>query len=596
MAKSRISLTHEHENTIVAYCAYNNIEFNQTNAYDETVNAFKDNPIKHKTTDDFTGEERSYNITSRIATLIERQPKTIDRIADKVERKKAEIQREIYDQNIAKAKESACPDIHKLVDNLYRLNLVDKNSYLALVCFLMQLKYSRDNEIAEDDKSCVFFNGVAHNGKSATAKAIMEVESQYGPVFKAHSVNLLSSNHEEHIWKSHLNYFDEARPSDIDREQLLNLINGGDFEINPKNKRQYVYHVNTNNIFTSNDAIYLRQRRVSVVKFGKRLSCRPLENGTLKQIIVNIMDALPDFEHYYDLYKVVSLNNENNVNSAAISDIMTYLHKYMGYVCDGNELSLCARAMLTTHSLYENIKCLHNKQLVAPERRDAIRDALDFLVQKELIDICKYDSSTTKYYQVSGKQYLKMRALFDIQNTKQEQIDKTTKVELYDCLVPFFTAKPDTSDQIQIEYPEPSEEDFIPEDDEMPYDEDNIATSWTKGRGGILAHNALISIAHSEEVSRFLNMNNGMNMDGINHILKTHITREFCQCVCYQPFLDKINRLGPTNFGDTFVPLVQNIYMDKLGITEGEKLDQYEADKLAEIKKINDSRTGQSPK
>ena len=88
MAKSKISLTHEHESIIAIYCAYRNIEFNQANAYDITMEAFKENPIRYKTTDDITGEERNYNITPRIATLIERQPKTIDRIADKIERKK----------------------------------------------------------------------------------------------------------------------------------------------------------------------------------------------------------------------------------------------------------------------------------------------------------------------------------------------------------------------------------------------------------------------------------------------------------------------------------------------------------------------------
>lgn len=93
-----------------------------------------------------------------------------------------------------------------LVDNLYRLNIVDGDSYLALICFLMQLKYTRNRRLEEDDKTGVFFNGVARNGKSATAKAICEIEKQYGKIFKAQSGKLLEASHGEEIWKSHLNF------------------------------------------------------------------------------------------------------------------------------------------------------------------------------------------------------------------------------------------------------------------------------------------------------------------------------------------------------------------------------------------------------
>lgn len=82
MARSKISLTYEHESIIAAYCAYDDIDFNQANAYDRTMDAFKENPIKYRTIDDISGEERNYNVTARIATLIERQPKTIDSIAE----------------------------------------------------------------------------------------------------------------------------------------------------------------------------------------------------------------------------------------------------------------------------------------------------------------------------------------------------------------------------------------------------------------------------------------------------------------------------------------------------------------------------------
>lgn len=91
----------------------------------------------------------------------------------------------------------------------------------------MQLKYTRNRRLEEDDKTGVFFNGVARNGKSATAKAICEIEKQYGKIFKAQSGKLLEASHGEEIWKSHLNFFDEVKPTDIDRELLLTIINGG---------------------------------------------------------------------------------------------------------------------------------------------------------------------------------------------------------------------------------------------------------------------------------------------------------------------------------------------------------------------------------
>ncbi len=104
----------------------------------------------------------------------------------------------------------------------------------------MQLKYSRDNEISGGDKTCLFFNGLASNGKSKTAEAICRVESNYGKVYNGTSGKILESVHEEEVWKSHLNFFDEVKPSDVDRESLLTIVNGGDIELNPKNKKRVV--------------------------------------------------------------------------------------------------------------------------------------------------------------------------------------------------------------------------------------------------------------------------------------------------------------------------------------------------------------------
>lgn len=590
MAKSKISLTHEHERIIAVYCAYKNIEFNQANAYDITMEAFKDNPIKYKTTDDITGEERNYNITPRIATLIERQPKTIDRIADKIERKKDEIQKEKYNQNIAKVKERTCPDINKLVDNLYRLNLVDEKSYLGLVCFLMQVKYLRDGELEQDDKLCAFFNGVAHNGKSATAKAIMKVEEQYGPVFKANSVKLLLAPHEERIYKTHVVYFDEAKASDIDRDKVINLINGGDIELNPKNKRQYLFHVNTNVIFASNDMVYLRQRRVAIIKFGKRLNCRPLGEGTLTEIITNIMDSLPSFEHYDDLYQVVSINNENAVSMVAMADILAYMHHNMELTCPANPLTMNQTVLLTPSYIYEHIKHSRHTQLVNPERRDAIPDALEYLAEQGLLTRKPYISST-KFYMVSGEQYLKIREKFDVLNTKYEKISKISKVELYDCLLPYFTAIPNPDDLPQIECPEPTEADYWEEADNTPLDENTVInSSWTKGRGAMLALRLLKRILQAEETARCINAYDNIH-EIVNHLFDEYITLEFCQCVCYEEFMDSLDKhlvqRGVATHCD-----IQNRYITNLGLKNFKELQAFEKNKRAEIKEINSKVPG----
>ena len=229
MSYKKVVFTNAHEGKIAAYCATNNIEFNQANAYEVVLDTFKEEPII------IADEDGEHNVSERVARLIECQPRTVERIAEKVDKYKTKIKQKTVATNIIKANSKSVPDIDNLVSNLLRLNIVDKNSYLALVCFLMQTKYSRDNEIIENDKTCVFFNGVARNGKSATARAICDVESQYGTVFKAQSGKILESTHEEQVWKSHLNYFDEVKPTDIDRELLLTIVNGGDVEINPKN-------------------------------------------------------------------------------------------------------------------------------------------------------------------------------------------------------------------------------------------------------------------------------------------------------------------------------------------------------------------------
>ena len=453
MANFKINLTNEQEGKIAAYCAENNIELNDANVYETTLETFKEKPIIYIERDQHTGEEVEHNVTPRIARYIECQPRTIERIVAKVDLYKRKLQTNLYECNIAKAKIDTHPDINKLVENLYRLNIVDGNSYLGLVCFLMQLKYSRDAEIREDDKSCVFFNGVARNGKSATAKAICEIEAQYGKVFKVQSGKVLESTHEEQVWTSHLNFFDEVKPTDVDRELLLTIVNGGNVEINPKNKKHYNYYVNTNNIFTSNDQINLKQRRVSVIKFGNRLNGRPLEGGTLSKIITNIMNSLPDFEHYYNIYNIVSIYNENRVNPLAVESIITFMSSKMGFVNETEGRTLTAEITFAPHDIYNCIKNAYNKQIITSERQEAIRTVLNMFAEKKLIEEVKYEKCTTTNYRVTGENYLKIVNEYQKINTKYEQNVKITKNGLYDILSPFFTNAISTNEDDKSQKP-----------------------------------------------------------------------------------------------------------------------------------------------
>ena len=438
MANYKSLYDHEHEEAIAIYCAKNNVEFDEANAYDVVLETFKNNPIKYTHKDKETGEEKEYDKTQRVARQIEFQPKTIARIAAKAEVYKKRFAAEFYAKNIEKAKKDRAPSLDKLVDNLYLLNIVDGQSYLAFVNNLMQIVYSRDNEIPEDDKTCMIFNGVPRNGKSATAKAICEVETQFGNVYRAGSPKILSAQHAERVYQSHLNSFDEIKSSDIVREDVLSLINGGERELDPKNKKQYIQRVNTNLIFTSNDQLNLIQRRISLIKFGNRLNGRPLGEGTLKNIITEIMNSLPDFSHYYDIYNIVSKYNENRVNPQAVDDVISFMYSKFGFVKETDDVTLTAEIIFSPHDVYEHIRGQNIKQMVISERKDSIRTFLRLLAERGIVDEIKYPKCTTTSYKVNGANFLKIVTEFQKINTKDEVNTKITKQELRDLLAPYF--------------------------------------------------------------------------------------------------------------------------------------------------------------
>ena len=567
MSKLKTNLTHEHEEIIVNYCIANNIEINQANAYTVTMDAFKEQPILYKYEDPEYEDEKSINVTSIVARTVECQKRTIDRLADKIEYTKQIQEQAKIKENIKKAEETSLPNLEMLVDNLYRLNIVDGDSYLALICFLMQLKYTRNRRLEEDDKTGVFFNGVARNGKSATAKAICEIEKQYGKIFKAQSGKLLEASHGEEIWKSHLNFFDEVKPTDIDRELLLTIINGGTIELNPKNKKQYNYNVNTNNIFTSNDQISLKQRRVSIVKFGDRLNGRPLETGTLTKIITNIMNSLPDFSYYYDIYHKVSVNNENRENPLAMEGIITYLSLKLGEVSMEDKRSLNNSIIFTAHDIYSCIKGTYSKQIISSERKEAIRNALEDLKKQGLVDYIEYANCTTKNYQTTGMKYIHIIEKFNNINTKDEKNTKISKQNLTLLLSPYFEKVQQNVNDIQT--PEKQEVTENPNIRYIP----PLRPDSNKGNLYDIGYKLYFDLKNNlqkvrEEIAK--EKNNGYTVDiemAIISSIKKYVTEEICKYIKMESIV-KVFQDAFEEITDEHKNKIKLKYLQFMGITK----------------------------
>lgn len=567
MSKLKTNLTHEHEEIIVNYCIANNIEINQANAYTVTMDAFKEQPILYKYEDPEYEDEKSINVTSIVARTVECQKRTIDRLADKIEYTKQIQEQAKIKANIKKAEETSLPNLEILVDNLYRLNIVDGDSYLALICFLMQLKYTRSRRLEDDDKTGVFFNGIARNGKSATAKAICEVEKQYGQVYKAKSGKVLEEPHEEKVWKSHLNYFDEVKPTDIDREALLTSINGGIREINPKNKPQYMYNVNTNNIFTSNDQISLKQRRVSIVKFGDRLNGRPLETGTLTKIITNIMNSLPDFNYYYDIYQNVSINNELRENPLAMEGIITYLSSKLGEVNMMDKWILNKSIIFTTHDIYSCIKGTYSKQIISSERKEAIQNALENLRKQGLVDPVEYANCTTKNYQTTGMKYIQIIEKFNNINTKDEKNTKISKQNLTLLLSPYFEKVQQNVNDIQT--PEKQEVTENPNIRYIP----PLRPDSNKGNLYDIGYKLYFDLKNNlqkvrEEIAK--EKNNGYTVDiemAIISSIKKYVTEEICKYIKMESIV-KVFQDAFEEITDEHKNKIKLKYLQFMGITK----------------------------
>ena len=505
----KYNLTHEQESKIVQYIVENNVELSAANVFDIVLKVFKDDPVlrRCKLDDDKTEE---LDVTKSVARSIECDESTIKRINLKKEVLQNKLEEEQRKTNIQKAINDSKPDVNKLVENLYRLNIVDARSYEAFVCFLMQLKYTRDHKIENDDKTCVFFNGVARNGKSATAKAICAVEAQYGNVFKAQSGKVLESTHEEQVWKSHLNFFDEVKPFDLDREALLTIVNGGSVELNPKNKKQYNYNVNTNNIFTSNDQIFQRQRRISVVRFGDRLNGRPMKNETLVQIITDIMNSLPDFSRYGEIYDLVSLNNENRFNPLAAQDFITFIERKIERDKEGWMSSPNNEIAFTPFDIYTCIRSEFKKQILTSERLESIRDFLQNNVKEGLMEVYEYLSGTVKRYVVTSGNYIKIFARFHVLNTKDEKNTKISQNDLFDLFSPYFTEAQVTENKIQNNDTSAKKRSF----EYHNYTDEELYS---------------IMDSFEDKLKQFSQNNNKLSSEQINDIITEYVTPGLCR-------------------------------------------------------------------
>jgi hypothetical protein len=343
-------------------------------------------------------------------------------------------QQALYADNTGKAIADSVPNLDKIVENLDRLNIVSASGYLAFVCFLMQLKYTRNNnKMFTNDKTCLIFEGRGRSGKSETAKAMCELERRYGLVVSVASAAELTETHTERVFKSHFAYCDEIHPAELKRTSVLQLVNGGEKELNPKGRDMYEHEVNTNVVMTTNESMTAQQRRISIIKFGYPKNGRPLERGTLVKIVENVMNSLPDFdEHYFDIYEKVKDANANRINPGAVEAILSLLY----------QAGLLGQKSMrfTLNDVYQHIKKTGRFKLLVPgERRTAVDIVISDFVARGILRVSKCeDYGETLIYEIDRRDYLKLVEEYNALNTPKEKIIKITAAEIRELLAPYY--------------------------------------------------------------------------------------------------------------------------------------------------------------
>ena len=425
----------EPEKLIATYCADNNLEFTDVTATKIVMAACKDKPII-KISYDCNNEPIKNNITADVAWEYSGCKAAIERVQNKIAALKQIRQEKIYKANIEADKIASKPDLDKLVDALYNFNIVDKQSYLAVVYFLMQLKATRNQKMPKRRKSqriALFLSGVQGNGKSTFADCVLEIEQNFGSINSVNGAESFDSRFEENLWKAHLNICDEVVPSKIPTTRLIRAVDGAPFQLERKNQTPYTWYVNTNLIFTSNDSVSLKQRRVAVVKFGD-----PIQNTVPFESLVDwmkqAMDSLPDFNQHGEMYKIIGRANQKRLNPQGIESIS----KFLGLRFDGHGPDDNKTIKFNTTQIFDMIKDKPSMEFLKSDRKEAIRDALEYMVKKGYIDEFKYKGCTTKQYEINTAQYYEFRKWADSINTLDEINVRTTKAELRELLAPYF--------------------------------------------------------------------------------------------------------------------------------------------------------------
>ncbi|MFQ6739367.1 MAG: hypothetical protein ACLRFJ_01715, partial [Alphaproteobacteria bacterium] len=127
----------------------------------------------------------------------------------------------------------------------------------------------------------------------------------------------------------------------------------------------------------------------------------------------------------------------------AIANIITFMGDKFGFVNREDEQTLTARITFAPHDIYNCVKGTFSKQIISPERKEAIKTALEYFADKKLIDCINYKNCSTKYYAVTGKQYLMILEMFNDLDTKDEKNVKIARDCLYHSLARFFDGMPE---------------------------------------------------------------------------------------------------------------------------------------------------------
>ena len=426
---------HDIDTDIVNYCVSEKKEFRIATAFDYAMEALKDNPVYI-----FDDKGNKKDVTRDVVCRIEANEKAVARIAAKIEYEAEKRQKEQFEKKAKKAEREDVPDLDRLVDNLYFLNIQTGASYLGLVCFLMQMKYSRLHQFKTDKKSIVYFYGPQEDGKSATARAIFEYEGDFGIPYRICDTSVLTDRHETKLWTSHLIWGDEISASTFERNKLVNAINGGQHDIDPKYENHRTVFMNGNFIFTSNEPVTMQQRRYSAVEFGdsENVNTITLAPGELKSHIAAIVESLPLMKHYGKIYHEISVENQNRLNVLGFSPIMS-----MGYDCFGNVTpeDNPKPLIFPTHHLYNFIMDKYTRQMIKSDWQKSIKKALEHLTKQGLLNQKSYKSST-KYYEMSAGQYQEICAQYSDPLLKGDK--KIEKADLRALLAPYFTTSSPT--------------------------------------------------------------------------------------------------------------------------------------------------------